>query len=101
MPQPLPQMPNVAPYYPAPSHTYPPYMMDDDYRGGRGGRGRGISGRRKPGGRAGRGGRGYHNTYTSNGQNTPQNGLQSFEGQASSASTNGEVSEPIQDSAPE
>ena len=101
MPQPPPQMPNMALYYPAPSHIYPQYMTDEDYRGGRGGRGRGISGRRKPGGRAGRGGRGYHNAYTNNGQNTPHNGLQSPEELTDSTSTNGEVSEPIHDSVPE
>jgi hypothetical protein len=75
--QPPPQMrgPNGAPYYPPPPQIYPHYMMgDDDYRGGRGGRGRGRGGQRKPGGRGGRGARGHNPNYNSNGRYTPQNG---------------------------
>lgn len=102
MPQPPPQMlgPNGAPYYVSPPQLYPHYMMDDEYRGGRGGRGRGISGRRKPNGRGGRGGRGYQNTYNPNsGRHTPQNGPPNPDEQPpGSSSREGETSELNQDS---
>ena len=64
--------PNGAPFYQSAVPNYPPYMGgEDDYWGGRGGRGNGRGNRRNSRNKGRGGGRGYYGN--GGGRQTPQN----------------------------